>query len=147
MTNYTDPDETVEYERTYTWWIIRRAVAWASKQVPETDLPPIYGPSQVCDIHPYEQNSNFKIKGTAEENASLASLNLYYKFSDNNESFTDDWILYEKDTDISDGWSWDFNAPNGAGYYQFCSIREVEYQGVIEIEKYPPGPDAIAKVD
>ena len=47
----------------------------------------------------------------------------------------------------SDGWSWNFNTPNGIGYYQFYSIRCVEYENYMKTEKAPPGPDAIVYAD
>jgi len=137
-------NETLEDEFTYTWWIVRRNVAWAAK-IPDNDLPPVYGPSQVSDIYPYNQSSVFTVIGNAEIANGTASLDLYYRHSSNNASWSG-WTLYKTDNDISDGWSWDFKAPNGIGYYQFYSIRNVEFNGVTETEKVPPGPDAIAYI-
>jgi len=54
-------NETTEDEERYNWWMVRRHVAWASKVVPDNDLPPVYGRSQVCDIYPYNQSTNFMI--------------------------------------------------------------------------------------
>lgn len=143
----TPLNETVEDEYTYNYCIIRRIAAWATK-VPDNDLPPVYGPSQVSDIYPYNQPSNFTIIGNAkEETERTMSLDLYYRYSYDNSSNWSNWTLYVTDTDGSDGWSWEFNAPNGTGFYQFCSIRQVEYEGYTEIEKVPPGHDAIAYVD
>ena len=56
-------------------------------------------------------------------------------------------MLYDTDYDGSNGWSWEFNSPNGPGYYQFYSIRHIEYEDHTETEKAPPGPDAIVHVD
>lgn len=134
-------------DRTYNWCIFRREAAWAGK-VPDSDLPPIYGPSQVSDIYPYIQNSlNFKIIGNAEVTDGIASLDLYYRYSNDNSSNNwSAWKIYSTDTNGSDGWSWEFNVPNGTGYYQFYSIRHVEYADHTETETAPPGPDAIAYV-
>lgn len=143
--NVTPSDETPEDEISHNWWMLRRQVAWAAK-IPDNDLPSVYGASQVSDIYPYNQSSNFTIIGnTKEESDGIMSLDLYYRHSTDNCSWGD-WKLYGSDTDRSDGWSWEFNAPDGTGYYQFYSIRYVEYEGYIEIEKVPPGPDAIARV-
>jgi hypothetical protein len=144
--NVTPFDETVEDELSYTWWIVRREAAWAAK-IPDDDLPPVYGPSQISDICPYHQSSEFTIIGNTESSDGIVSLDLYYRYSCDNSSWTK-WTYYETDTDGSDGWSWEFNASdaNRPGYYQFYSIRKVEYEGVIEIEKIPPGPDAIVRV-
>ena len=128
----------------YCWWIFRREAAWAGK-VPEYDLPPVYCPSQVCDIYPYNQTSNFTIYGNAEISNGEESLNLYYRYSYDNSSW-DNWSLYDTDTNSSNGWSWEFNAPNGAGYYQFYSIKHVVYEDYTETETAPPGPDAIVCV-
>ena len=56
--------------------------------------------------------------------------------------------LFTTDDDGSDILTWNFNATNvnGTGYYQFYSKRHVDYEGYIEIEKVPPGPDAIVRV-
>jgi hypothetical protein len=141
----TPLNETLEDESTYNYCIILRSVAWAAK-VPDNDLPPVYGPSQVSDIYPYIQNSSaFKIIGNAETSEGIASLDLYYRYSNDNTSWNN-WTLYGTDTDGSDGWSWSFNLPNGTGYYQFYSIRNVKYEDHTETETAPPGPDAIVRV-
>jgi len=41
--NITPYKDTPGDERTHSWWIVRRAIAWASKKVPEDELMPIYG--------------------------------------------------------------------------------------------------------
>ena len=131
---------------TYNWCITRREAAWVAK-VPDDDLPPIYGASQVSDIYTYEQSSNLTIIGnTKEETEGIMSLDLFYRYSTDNSSWNE-WTLYDTDTDGSDGWSWEFNAPNGIGYYQFYSIRHVEYEDHIEIETSPPGADAMVYVE
>ncbi len=131
----------------YNYWINRRCVAWVSKIVPDNDLPPVYGPSQVSDIYPYIQNSStFNILGNSEVTDGVESLDLYYRFSEDNLNNWIDWTLYETDIDGSNGWSWEFNSPNGTGYYQFYSIRHVEYCGSSETENVPPGPDATVRV-
>ena len=145
--NVIPKDETPENETSYNWWIIRRQVAWAAK-VPDNDLPPVYGPSQVCDIYPYEHSNIFTIKGNSEISVGNESLDLYYRYSVDNGTADpwSEWTLFSTDKNISDGWSWEFNAPNGTGFYQFYSIRHSEFEGIVEIEKSPPGPDAIVKI-
>lgn len=143
--NVTPFNETVEDEKTYNYWINRRSVAWAAK-IPDNDLPPIYGPSQVSDIYPFEQSSKFTIEGNVKTADGRISLDLYYRYSNDNSSWSD-WILYDTDNDDSDGWSWEFSAPELPAYYQFYSIRHVEYEGYTEIENAPPGPDTIVYVN
>jgi len=144
--NAIPENETVEDEHTYTWWMVRRAIAWCAK-VPDNDLPPVYGASQASDIYPYEQTSDFTILGNSEPSEGVVSLHLYYRYSPDNETWTE-WDLYNTDEDGSDGWSWNFNSTdaNGLGYYQFYSIRQVDYSDYVETEKNPSGPDAIVKV-
>jgi hypothetical protein len=140
-------EETIEDEFTYNNCIIRRIIAWEAK-IPDNDLPPVYGPSQVSDIYPYEQPNGFTIIGNTKEEAyRVMSLDLYYRYSDDNSTNWSDWTLYATDLDGSNGWSWEFNAPNNSGYYEFYSIRHVEYEGYTEIETAPPGPDAIVYVN
>jgi len=130
---------------TYNGCITRREAAWAAK-VSDNDLPPIYGASQVNDIYPCEQPSSFTLTGnTKEETEGIVTLDLYYRYSTDNSSWND-WTLYGTDTDGSNGWSWNFNASDGAGYYQFYSIRNVQYDDHTETETAPPGPDAMVRV-
>jgi len=133
-----------DLERTYNYWLNRRCIAWAGK-VADNDLPPVYGPSQICDIYPYNQSSEFTVTGNAEVTDRIESLDLYYRYSSENETWTP-WILYETDFDVSDGWSWEFSPLDGVGYYEFYSIRHVEYEHEWLNEAAPPGPDAIARV-
>jgi hypothetical protein len=128
-------------------WIVRRQVAWAAK-VPDNDLPPVYGPSQISDISPYEQSSNFTIFGVCNDDDTFdgkVSLDLFYRYSDNNSNWSP-WQLYGTDVDDNDGWSWEFNSPCEKGYYQFYSLRHVECEFESLDETAPPGPDAIARV-
>lgn len=144
--NAIPENETVGDEKTHTFWMVRRGVAWASK-VPDNDLPPVYSVSQANDIIPYEQTSDFVISGNAESSDGKVSLELYYRYSSDNETWGD-WELYGSDSEISDGWSWNFepDSINRSGYYQFYSIRKVMYSDYIEIENTPPGPDATVKI-
>ena len=144
LTEYLPFEETQGNEKTHTWWMVKREIAYAAK-VPDNDLPSIYGPSQICDIYPYEQTSGFTILGNSEKSDGIESLDLYYRYSSDNETWSP-WMLYDTDVDGSDGWSWKFNAPNGAGHYQFYSLRHVEYENEWLNETAPPGPDAIARV-
>lgn len=145
--NVTPSEETIEDEDTFNYWIIRRSIAWASQKVPDNDLPSIYGPSQVSDIYPYNQSSEFDVTGNAEVAEGIVSLDLHYRYSTDNKTWNPNWTYYGTDIDNSDGWSWEFNAPNGTGHYQFYSIRRVKYYDHIEIETAPLGPDAIAYVE
>jgi hypothetical protein len=138
-------NETIEDEFSYNYWIVRRSIAWAAK-VPDNDLPPVYGPSEVSDIYPYEQTSPFLIEGNAKTEEGIMSLDLYYRYSPNNETLWTNWTNYNTDTNRSDGWSWKFDCPYGTGYYQFYSLRHVkhEYEWMNEIP--PPGPDTISYI-
>jgi len=132
------------YSEQYNHCLVRRHVAWVSKKVPDNDLPPVYGPSQACDIYPYNQTSSqITIFGNSELSDGIISLDLYYRYSEDNSTWNN-WTFYESDIDISDGWSWYFEASNGMGYYEFYSIRLVEYNQTEEFEKPPTAADAKA---
>lgn len=122
----------------YNNWIVRRQVAWASKKVPDNELPAIYGSSQVCNKSPYQQSFSFGLVGNVNEGLEVESVDLYYRFSHDNSSWSN-WTFYSSDDNISDGWSWEFNSLDGSGYYQFYSI--------IKNEEAPPGPDASVYVE
>ena len=149
--NVTPNSHALEWK--YNYWINRRCVAWVSKLVPDCDLPPVYGPSEIKDIEPSSINSSdLKIFGKSETSDGIVSLDLFYRYSSDTET-TDlwsNWALYDTDFDVSDGWSWEFNSTKteGPGYYQFYSIRHVqvnEYEWLNET--VPPGPDAIASIE
>jgi len=133
-------DQTPEDEFTYTWWIVRRSIAWAAK-LPDNALPPIYGPSQVCDFEKNKDTHEFTIEGNSEITSGLVTLDLYYRYSSDNKHWSD-WTFYDTDDSITDGFCWDFDAPTGDGHYEFYSIRKVHSSSHTEIEKAPPGPDA-----
>lgn len=140
----TSEDKTLENEFSYNYWIVRRSLAWTAK-IPSSDLPPVYGTSEVRDITPYEQSKIFKILGNAQLSDGLISLDLFYRHSSDNISWGP-WIEYMTDYDSSDGWSWEFTSPNGSGYYQFYSIRHLQNEYERAHETPPPGPDAIVQV-
>jgi len=146
--NIIPEEETLEDEFSYNYWILQRSVAWVSRMVPDNDLPPVYGPSQISDINPYNQSSTTNIIGNVETSDGIASLELYYRYSNDNLSWGD-WTYYLTDQDGSDGWKGEFDSStvNGTGYYQFYSIRRVEYENHTEIERAPPGPDAFIYVE
>lgn len=135
--NINHKSKALEWE--YNYWINRRIVAWVSKKVPDNHLPPTYGSSEVCDAYPYVQPQNFKIIGIVEPSNGITFLDLYYRFSENNHTWSD-WTFYG--TSI-EGASWEFyaSALNGEGYYEFYSIRRVEFEYSWEYELLPPGPD------
>lgn len=142
--NVTHKSHDLEWK--YNYWINRRSVAWVSKLVPDIDLPPVYGPSEVKDIEPPVTDSvNLTIFGKSETDEGKTSLDLFYRHSKNTINWTN-WTYYSTDEDISDGYSWNFNTPNGAGYYQFYSIRHVKYEYEWLNETAPPGPDTIVQV-
>ena len=135
------------YSSEYNRCIVRRHAAWVSKKVPDNDLPPVYGPSQVCDIYPYNQTSSeFTIIGNTESSDGIVSLDLYYRHRPNNESSWNGWTLYGIDEDVSDGWSWEFEASVVPAYYQFYSLRHVRFEYEWLNETSPPGPDAFTYI-
>jgi len=70
----------------------------------------------------------FKITATATDDLSgVAKVELWYRYSLDN--WTDSvawkkrpWRLYGVDDNGLDGWSWEFDAPEGYGYYEFYTI-------------------------
>ncbi len=143
----TPMNQTIEDEKTYNYCIIRRCIAWAAK-VPDNDLPPVYGPSQVSDLAPFHQQDSFTLVGNTEDVLYRnLSLEFHYRYSEDNVSTWTNWTLLGADAYGADGWSSEFHAPEGSGYYQFYSLRRVDYDGYTELETVPPGPDAIAYVE
>lgn len=75
--------------------------------------------SSVDTIYPYWHNSSVLIKATASDNYAVANVTLYYRFSSDNSSWNT-WQAFEKDETLP--WQWNFNFPDGEGYYEFYSI-------------------------
>ncbi|MEA2053619.1 MAG: hypothetical protein U9O96_00650, partial [Candidatus Thermoplasmatota archaeon] len=80
-------------------------------------------PQSTIDTIEYEQNYTepFDINVTANDQfdeVGVSSVTLYYRYSEDNETWGD-WIEYGTQTA---GFTWSFNAPEGPGYYQFCSV-------------------------
>jgi outer membrane protein assembly factor BamB len=66
-----------------------------------------------------------KITATAvEDTSSIYNVTLYYRYSPNNKTGTwTEWKAYGEGKYLGNyTWEWDFNAPDGNGYYQFYTI-------------------------
>lgn len=144
--NVTPCDETIEDEMAYNYWMVRRSVAWASQKVSDNHLPPVYGTSEVCDFKNDVNALNFTVIGNSEKAEGTVSVDLYYCHSSDNETWSE-WTPFGTDVLDYEDLSWEFNSPDGPGYYQFYSIRHVENEGFTETEKVPPGPDASVLVE
>jgi len=80
--------------------------------------------STIDPISPYCQNvtadNPLELHGTADDAGGCASgvqnVTLWYRYARYNHSFTN-WSRL--DTYTTDTWNYDFEAPNGSGYYQF----------------------------
>ena len=141
--NYSDFYNTPEDEFSYNWWIVRRNFAWVSKKVPDNHLPPVFGPSQVCDIYPYNQtDKKIIILGNTEYDYNNITLDLFYRFSNDNKTWSK-WLFYDTDYNVLNGWSWEFIPPEIPAHYQFYSIRKHKNENIWINETTPPGPDAI----
>ncbi|MFO7991914.1 MAG: right-handed parallel beta-helix repeat-containing protein [Thermoplasmata archaeon] len=83
----------------------------------EDTTPPV---SSVDDVSPYwKETSSIQLTPTfTESNSGFRNATLSYRYSSNNRSWSD-WKVFENDTSLSCGWTFDF--PNGEGYYEFYS--------------------------
>ena len=80
--------------------------------------------SNVSPISPFVQDPVINISATAEDftgecASGVAGVELWYRYAFDNHSW-EGWTLYA--VDYTYPWNWSFTAPNGSGYYQFCSI-------------------------
>ena len=79
--------------------------------------PPI---SRMEPISPYWHNSSsLTINANASDNNAITNVTLWYRYSPDNSSWGN-WTSYG--TDSVSLWSWDFDFPNGGGFYEFGSI-------------------------
>ena len=87
----------------------------------------------------YHQNSPITITANAsDEHSTVEDVDLYYRFSANNA--TDHTFDYQNwtnwtffDGDHNEPWSWDFDFPDGIGFYKFISVA-TDSEDNIEME-------------
>jgi len=100
--------------------------------------------SWVNQITPYWRNSvPFTITATARHYSGVASVELFCRYSGDDTAWGN-WVSFGVDTDGSDGWSWEFTAPQGDGYYEFYVIAT---DGEGNREAAPSVAEARAGVD
>ncbi|MEM2583068.1 MAG: hypothetical protein QW519_01720 [Candidatus Thermoplasmatota archaeon] len=100
----------------------------------DTTLPS----SNVSPIIPYWRSSLTLISATATDNYAVSNVSLWYRYSTDNSSWGA-WTFFEKDEVAP--WQWNFNFPDGEGYYEFYSIAN-DTAG--NMESAPANADAIA---
>jgi hypothetical protein len=74
---WTDIDSNpFDLEWKYNYWVNRRCIAWVAK-VPDDDLPPVYGPSQVCDFEDSVSSNIFSVEGCSEVAKGITFLQIF----------------------------------------------------------------------
>jgi hypothetical protein len=135
ITTWVDTENNVIYGQT-------THLSLFAVMLPIDLTPPI---SYVSTIEPYWQNATtipFEVTVTASDDISgVDRVELYYRFSLDNEMW-DNWKFYG--TDETEPWSWQFDPPEGDGYYDFYSIA-ADVAG--NVEEPPAEPDARCAVD
>ncbi|MBC7080680.1 MAG: hypothetical protein H5T44_00275 [Thermoplasmatales archaeon] len=128
MTNI--PPTTWYYNSTYAYpaplgtytYIVKAydGVDWAESSSYTFTLQDTTSPSSsVAVISPYWRNSSVLINASATDNYAISNVSLWYRYSTDNSSWGA-WTFFEKDN--SPPWQWNFNFPDGEGYYEFYSI-------------------------
>ena len=104
-----------------TMWDDLGNVAWDNETFYVDDSEPV---SHVNATVPHHQDAPIEISINVSDYPScypsgLKNVTLYYRYAPYNHSFGD-WTAYI--TLKAPPWNWSFDAPDGPGYYQFCSI-------------------------
>ncbi len=145
-------DDKTEYVNA---WLNQREIAWAAK-VPDPDMPPVYGASQVVDIKPeLIEDTEFTIECCViQKNGdywNTTNLSLFYRYIGANSSYQwTDWTCYDSINSTPYCFDFDISQAMGAGRYEFCSILNTttwKQEGSVWTrydynESLPPGPDA-----
>ena len=70
--------------------------------------------------HHWQSETPFTVTAQASDDTSgVEEVMLFYRHSSDNASWRK-WRLFG--TDNEEPWGWEFNAPEGDGYYEFCSV-------------------------
>jgi hypothetical protein len=94
----------------------------------------------------WQPSATFDIEWTATDNAELANVSLYYRFSPDNVSWSS-WVLWAYDDAVSGPFAsgtFPFTCPSGEGIYEFYSIAEDTSNNT---ELPPIAPDTAAGLD
>ena len=75
--------------------------------------------SSVDTLSKYWYNTSIVITATANDNYHIANVTLWYRYSNDNATWGS-WTYFGKDA--TPPYSWNFNFPNGEGYYEFYTI-------------------------
>ena len=128
-------------------WFIQREAAWASKKVPDAELPPVYGRSQVVDIDPLlQQGPAVLLKccvGKYDNEAWYSeNLSLYYRYKGPNSNYQwTSWTRYSSTHQIPYQFQFDSSLSLGNGQYEFYSLFNTSGISAVN-ESSPPGADA-----
>ncbi len=77
--------------------------------------------SSVNSFAKYWYNSEINVTATATDNYQISEIKLKYRYSSDNSSWNT-WADFE--TDYSPPWEWDFDFPDGEGYYRFLTMAK-----------------------
>jgi PKD repeat protein len=137
-------NDTIQLENA---WFIRRQTAWASNKTDDTDLPPVYGRSQVVDITPtLQEGPTITLKCCVGKNNSETwdseNLSVYYGYRLNSNDSWSPWTRYSSIHHKPYRFTFDSRVASGNGYYEFCSLFNTTTGTTATTECFPPGADA-----
>lgn|GEM_PF-4063640 len=137
-------NDTIQLENA---WFIRRQTAWASNKVDDTDLPPVYGRSQVIDITPVlQEGPTITLKCCVGKNNSETwsseNLSVYYRYRSASNDPWSPWTRYASIHHHPYRFTFDTRLASGNGYYEYCSLFNTTTGTTTTTECFPPGADA-----
>ncbi|RLF51451.1 MAG: hypothetical protein DRN11_02730, partial [Thermoplasmata archaeon] len=111
---YPDPLGTYSY-------IVKayNATGWASSATFTFVIQDTTSPTSSINPMTHWHNANIAIQATASDNYAVENLSLYYRYSSDNSTWGS-WTFFGKDK--ASPWEWNFDFPDGEGYYEFYSI-------------------------
>ena len=77
----------------------------------------------LSDFSELQLDKEFEISAKNIEEIDIVSAKLFYKFSEDKDKFPENWTQFGETLD-SDPYTWNFNSPNGNGYYKLFMLFE-----------------------
>ncbi len=97
----------------------------------------------LSEFSEFQTDDKFEIKTKNLDKIDVNSIKLFYKYSNDDKTWDENWTQF--DETLTEGpFKWEFNSPNGNGYYKFYTLIEdisgktyVSESGKVNVSQFP----------